>query len=302
MGDNETPAATDAPAGDAPTPEAPSPEVVPNFFTDPPAEETPAPTGDAPPAEKPADAPVEAKPEEGPTSKDWATYHRKAKELRQNAERIKASEQKYRQFEELQAKVKDNPLAIAEMFGQDVYERMTMALIGQDKAAPGPEDRVRQLEERIAAREKAEQDQQKAAQESQRTQSIETAKAAALATAKSDSGKYRHLVRIDDTTAKALIWEKTQELHKAHGDALTDALVLAGVEADLVAFKQLLADEASDSQSAANGARAIGSKTLTSRGVSGMSTPTNGHASLPLSADDRDKEIMKRFQFYTTGG
>lgn len=284
MGDT----ATEAPAA----PEA-APEPTPGTPTEgQPAPETPA----APPPETPPAA--ETKPDE-PSTRDWATFHRKAKEVRQREASLKAREADVKAFEDLKAKAKDNPLAIAEVFGPDVYERMTMALIGQKE--PGPEDKIAQLEKWKADFEQKQRDDVKAAEDKQRASLVASAKDAAYVVAKAAPTKFRNLCRLPEGIAKEMIWAKAQEMAPAADGDLADDAVLAEVEKELVAFKTLLADEAAEAAATgapAKGPGANGSKTLTSRGVSGMASQADATMTLPLSPDERDKEILKRFQLY----
>ncbi len=258
---------------------------------------TPAPEQSAAPT--PPTPPAAA---DGPTAQDWATYHRKVKEFRRAEQESKQREQRLKHWEEREAKLKQNPWDVArEMLGEDWYEKATLeyARAGQP---PTAEDEIRSVKEKLAEFEREKQEAREAAARSQREQTVDSAKAAAIALAKAQKDKFKGLAQLGDD-ARDTVWAMAQELAPEHGDDLTDSMVLEQAETRLHALWTRLnevygAPATAPASEKTNGASANGSKTLTAKGVSGMAPAVNGEVSLPLRPDERDREILKQHRFY----
>ena len=273
---------------------APATEAAPTDAA--PSAETPAATEAAPP-----EPPKPPQAKDGPTEQDWAAYHRKVKEFRRQQEEVKAQAARVKQLEETLARAKENPLALLEAAGLS-YEQLTQAVL-RDGQEPTPDDRVRSLEEKLAAIEAEKQQQLEAARQAQRQQVVESAKAQAIALAKKEAAKFKGLAALGDE-AKETVWAMAQELMPEYGEELTDSLVLEQAETRLRALWERLngvygAPSPAPASETKTGASANGSKTLTARGVSGMApTAVNGEAPLPLRPEERDRAILQQFKFF----
>lgn len=266
---------------------------------------TEAPTQPETPAAIEGEKPAEPAPEQQSASREWAKLARKDKALREREAAMKATEERLRAIEALAEKAKSDPLALAEVFGADLYERMTMALYeksGGQKPEPKPEDRIEALERRWAEHEKFVAEARVAAEQSRKESGKVAAIQSVFAVAAAAPDKYRRIAKLGDETHD-LIWQTANELHAETGGKFSDTQVLDAVEARLAeAYKRLAIEDARPTEAAAqlaeDAVRSFTSQTLTNRGASDApraAPTTNG---MPLDADARDRAILEQFRFW----
>lgn len=172
-----TATATEAPAA---TPDATNPA------TETPEDKGGAPAVEAPAAEAPGAVPetevappAEAKPEaENPrVSRAFAEITKRERALREKEASIKARETEVASLRDLESQVAKDPLSLLQKF-PDLYERLTESILrqGEAPAEPTVDDKIAQLEKRLADKEAAEVEARKAAEQAEITRKLDNAR------------------------------------------------------------------------------------------------------------------------------
>ena len=204
----------------------------------------PAPTEAAPeaPVEAPQGAVDEANtqppsPQEEDFSSRFAALARKEKYLREQEEAIKANSDKYKGYDELEGKVKENPLAVLERFGLDL-DTIIAASLGEEAPPMSVEDQIKALRDEIAANKEAETRKEQEAREAAEKayqDSIDEAILAHKGQIADHLGQNKEKYELINLQgAEDLVWEVTEAHFEANdGEVLSPEQAADKVEAYL---------------------------------------------------------------------
>jgi len=265
---------------------------------------------DKPPADEPPAEPEKAAAEpEKKVSKEWAALARKDKALREREQRVKSTEEQLTQIQEIARRVQEDPMAVAELFGQDIYDRMTMKLYEQgggkvpEKTAEQQMlERLESIEKRIEDREKELTSAREQAEQSKKSQARESAINTVISAATSNPAKYKRINRLGSDEVRDLVWSTAQELSSSRGGNFTDDQVLDAVEYRLTeAYKRLAIEDAAAAPapvvSEPGPSRPI-TRTLTNRNSAGGSVDVSNGEKLPLDSDKRNHAILEKVRLW----
>lgn len=180
----------------------------------------------------------ETQPEPAPVDDNmtarFAALSRKEREVREAAERASETESKYKEYQDLEAMAKTDPMAILRKYGVDL-DSVIQASLGIEKPEPTPEEQIKALRDEIAA---------------ERQKTIDDAEAAKKAEeealqASIDEAILKHQNSITDHLsqntekyelitlqgAQDLVWEVTEAWYDANdGEILTPEVAADKVE------------------------------------------------------------------------
>lgn len=292
MSDNASPESqpTSAPATEGATPDpkaesplAPSAEVA-----------SAAPATGSPPA-----APA-SPPEDDRIRRGFAALSRKEKALREKERLIKTAEETTKRLEALQGKAMANPIEFLKEFGLS-YEQLTDYILGTEKPAPTPEDRVKALEERLEKEAREAKDARERAASEATERSIANYKEQILKPGiKGNADKYE-LINARGDEGSELVFEVIEQYHAQNGKVLAWHEAADHVEKaledearkllSLKKFQISAKAPASERQPEGDGGNTL------SRSRGGE-LPVISDDSLPLDPDERNRALAQRYRLW----
>lgn len=285
MADEQQPAAPVPPA---------EPKVVHVATKVPSADPDPTPPG--PPAEPAQETPkAEAAPDDERLRKGFSALSKKEKALRQKEQQLKTLEEQVRKAETLRQKAKDNPLEVLNEYGV-TYEQLTDYILGNEKPAPSPEDKIRAIEERLEReRQEAAEARSRAEQEAIERKIDQFKNHILKPSLQANADKYELINSRGDEGAE-LVFDVIEEYHKTHSQVLPWHVAADHVEQHLEQegrkLLQLRKFRVSEGQSTAQITTAPVGDTL-SRNRAGE-LPVVNEQRLPLDPEDRTRAVLKR--------
>lgn len=200
--------------------------------------ETPAENTQVDPNQEPAPNPdtkgSEDSKEDPQFSSRFAALSRKEKYLQEQADAFKDKETKYNSYSDLQAKIKENPLAVLEHFGMSLDDIISASL-GEDKPAPTTESQIEMLRAEIegfkTAAVQKETDTLKAEEEAKQDSINEaiTVHQLSITNHLSENADKYELINLQG--AQDLVWEVTEAHFNANkGEILTPEQASSKVE------------------------------------------------------------------------
>ena len=190
----------------------------------------PAPSAEPSAAQAPASPAPEAAAAERQGAR-FAEAARRTRELTQRQQELKVREEKVSAFERAIESKASNPLAVLEAAGLS-YEDITAHILDADRE-PTAEERVAALEQRLSAKEQAEQDAHHAEAERSAQATIDGFKQAIESKAKEQADTYE-LVNIHG--AYDTVFDVVQAYWDSNGEVLPVETALQHVEAALTVY------------------------------------------------------------------
>jgi hypothetical protein len=242
----------------------------------------------------------EAKPEDDRVARGFALLSRREKQVREREAAVKAAESEVKEFRELREAAKRDPRILAKVFGDDIYDRMTLAHL--DDGEEKPKDEVAELRARLDAREQAEREAAEARKTEQQARDVQTAKHVFRKHAEAAGEKYEAVLAHGDE-AMDLAYAVADAYYNEHGKAPLLDDVLRHVEGHYEAQHARLAGlkkfGSGTRKPTSEGQRTSESApTLTSR-VNGEAPVNPADEPLSLDPDERDRQILRQHRLYT---